>query len=166
MFLVYATVWIALIFYTATVVGLAVEGSPRPAWRIVWSVGCAVFIAHVAASFSVVHGWSHTDAWEHTQALTEKLTGVRSGAGLYLNYAFTLFWLADAIWWWIVGENRYRKRSRIVFGLLHLFFLFMIFNGAFLFAKSPARWFGLALSIAGTFAVVRILSRKPSKNDV
>lgn len=160
MCLVYATVWIALVLYTASVVGLAFEKRVTAAWRILWSLGCAVFIVHVAASFAFVHNWSHANAWKHTLELTERLTGVRSGAGLFLNYAFTLFWLADAIWWWIVGENRYRNRGRIVFGSLHLFFLFMIFNGAFLFAKSPARWFGLALTAIVAAAIARVLFRK------
>ncbi|MFT5470412.1 MAG: hypothetical protein ACI8UO_005540 [Verrucomicrobiales bacterium] len=165
MLLVYSTIWTALLFYTIAVAWLAFEPRPSSWPRNFWTVGCVLFVIHVVSVFAFIHNWSHDHAMAHTRSETMKLTGVDSGSGLYLNYLFALIWLADTIWWWIVGKNRYRQRSRLIFGLIHFYFLFMIFNGAFLFVESPRRWLGLLLTAVGFGSVVRTLLQK-SRRDV
>ena len=54
---------------------------------------------HVAAAFHYYYEWSHAVGLAETARQTEELTGMASGSGLYLNYLFTLVWLADGIYW-------------------------------------------------------------------
>lgn len=151
--------WIAIVLYTWTVIRLAVKPSPDPGARIVWSAGCGVFVLHVLSAFGVVYGWSHDEAFRQTAIQTRAATGFGVGWGLYLNYAFGLIWFADSIWWWTVGDTRYQRRRRVVFGVLHVFFLFMIVNGAFVFVDGWRRFLGLVLFGCGACAVYRVLKR-------
>lgn len=161
--MVFASVWFALFLYIWTLVRLALEkrASPRP--RFLWSTGCMMFLIHVAGAFEVFHGWSHTDAYEKTALDSMALTGVRAGWGLYFNYAFTLIWLADMIWWWVAGDERYRRRNKPATAAFHIFFLFMMFNGAFFFVDGWVRWMGLVLTIAGAALVIKFLVREPAR---
>ena len=162
--LVYTTAWFAIFLYLWTTVRLALERRATPRPRFLWSAGCLFFLVHVAGAFDVFHGWSHDSAYKQTMQDTMNLTGVRTGVGIYLNYIFTLLWLIDMIWWWVVGDERYRKRHKVVFGVIHFYFLFMIFNGAYVFVDDGwLRWMGLGLSIGGFVAFIRILSRKPAR---
>ena len=160
--LVYTTAWFAIFLYAWTVVRLGLERRATPRPRFLWSAGCLIFLVHVAGAFDVFYQWDHVRAYRQTMQDTMNLTGIRSGFGLYLNYLFTAVWLVDMIWWWVVGDERYRRRSRFVFGLMHVFFLFMIFNGGFYFVDGWVRWIGLGLSVIGVTALVRNLSRAPA----
>src|SRR5688572_14051109 len=79
----------------------------RRTWRtrIWWTLGCATLLVHIAVSFALVHGWRHAEAYRHTAEATRRLVGVDSGAGVYVNYAFALVWLADAAWWWVAEKS-------------------------------------------------------------
>lgn len=120
--------------------------------RVTWTIGCALFMAHVAAAFGFYHHWSHAAAFEHTAQRTRALVGIDFGGGLWFNYAFTAAWAADAAWWWYAGDRRYRRRRRATTAALHVFFLFMIFNATVVFASGPVRW--LALSGIAALAVL------------
>ena len=61
-------------------------------------------------AFHAHHDWSHAEAHAHVERRTAQLTGVASGVGLWLNYLFGLVWLGDAMFWWIAGDARYRRR--------------------------------------------------------
>ena len=141
------TVRVALCLYVAAVaVRLAAPGRRRAA-RFLWTLGCALFLAHVACAFHVFHGWSHGHAYRETARQTRELTGVDWGGGLYLNYLFTLVWVADVAYWWWGGLYVYDRRPRGVAAALHLFFAFMAFNGAVVFATGATRWIGVSLAI-------------------
>ena len=116
--------------------------------RILWTLGLAFFLVHVAAAFHVFYDWSHAVGFAETARQTRELTGFESGYGLYLNYLFTGVWLADATYWWLSGLERYAARPAWITFLVHGFFLFMIVNGAVVFVKGPARWLGSALLVA------------------
>lgn len=75
-------------------------------------------------------------------------TGIDSGIGLYINYAFTALWLADTALWWLVPRRRVR-RSRWVDGAIQFIFLFMFFNATVVFGTSPLWPLGLILCLAG-----------------
>ncbi len=118
--------------------------------RWCWTWGVAAFLIHVLFAFHFIHHWSQAAALEHTRAVS----GV--GEGLYASYLFTVLWIADASYWWLV-PRRYAARSIWCDRLLHGFMLFMVFNGAVVFAAGAIRWVSLAALAA--LGVLWIVSR-------
>jgi hypothetical protein len=111
-------------------------GWPTAAWawprdsaagRTLWAVGCLFLWLHIAIAFHLGHGWSHRAAWEHTRAVGGY------GDGVFVNYAFALVWLADAIWA-RVARGSYRTRPRWLHRAVHGFLAFVVFNAAVVFA--------------------------------
>jgi len=136
--LIRGTALLAFWFYVAAVI-LLIRWKPTR-WkqaRLLWTLGCAVFLLHVALAFQFVHAWSHTAAFEHTAGQTAELIGLHWGGGLYLNYAFTLLWVWEAARWWKLGDA-FRTRNAV-----QGFLLFMFLNGAVVFAAGAGRWMGL-----------------------
>ncbi len=147
--LLYTTIWLAVVAWAATEV-LRRVGRARPAARLVWTAGAALLAVHTAIAFHSRHAWSHDAAYASTSIQSEALTGVAAGWGLYLNYGFILLWLADAVWWW-AAPAAYERRSRAADRALFAFFLFMMVNGAVVFAMSRMRWLSV-LCVAAALA--------------
>jgi hypothetical protein len=122
--------------------GAARCGLPRAA-RAVWTLGCALYLAHVGCAFQFHHHWSHRAAYAETARRTAELFGWNSGAGLVFNYAFTLAWVVDAGWWWIAPASR-QARPRWLSLAWQGFFLFMVVNATIVFESGPVRWLGVA----------------------
>jgi hypothetical protein len=146
------TVWsvraATLLYVVALSLWLVNKGpGGRRAARLAWTAGCIFYLAHVYGAFQYFHGWSHAAAYAETARQTAALFGVDWGGGLYFNYAFTLTWVADVIWWWSNSE-RYQKRPPWISAAVHAFFAFMFFNGAVVFASGLSRWFGAAATPA------------------
>ena len=151
-----ATLWtirLALACYVAYVAlrllaptGTSRRGWPTAAARWIWTLGCGLFLVHVACAFHFHHGWSHAAAWEKTAAETDKLLGIRFGDGIFFSYAFTVLWLLDvaAMWLWPQTDGALRL-------LVHAYLFFIAFNGAIVFEAGPIRWAGVAacLLLAG-----------------
>ena len=150
-FLTRGTAWLALTLYVACEIGTAVRrarglaGADRDRWQS--TIGCAVFLAHVACAFNFYHDWSHAAAYTDTARQTAELIGWSWGGGLYINYVFGLVWVSEVIWSW-THSSGYLQRSSLLTWAVRGFFMFMIFNGAFVFAHGAVRWFGLILSLA------------------
>ena len=137
------TIWLALILYAGSVV-CSVDKQTKVA-RWLWTIGCLLYLAHVASAFEYYHSWSHELAAESTAIETEAVVGIKTGFGIYVNYFFTLIWSVDVLYWWSAGDDRYKsRRTRITFWL-HAFFVFMILNGAIIFANEKVRIIGVAL---------------------
>jgi hypothetical protein len=100
--------------------------------RSAWIAGCAAYLAHAAAAFHWHYGWSHAVAVQETARQARALTGVVAGYGIWLNYAFCLLWAQSAIAVW--------RSGRPPLPWIHAVFLFMIVNGAIVFAAGPVRW--------------------------
>ncbi len=149
---VFASAWAALFLYTWTLARLALERRPTTAPRFLWTLGCVAYFFHMGGAFDAFYEWSHQAAYEDVALQSMAVTGIEAGWGLYINYLFGAVWAADAIAWWVQGDRAYRSQSRFRLGLTHSFFLFMIFNGAFVFVDNWARWVGLALFSAGLIA--------------
>ena len=82
------------------------------------------------------HGWSHAAAYAYTAARTDELLGLRWGGGLWVNYAFTILWVGEALWWQMWPES-HARRPRAWKPAVRGAFLFMIVNGAVVFVDGP-----------------------------
>lgn len=109
-----------------------------------WAFGCVLLLIHIAAAFHLGHGWSHEAAWEHTR----EISGY--GDGIFVNYAFALIWLADAIWVWISFRS-YLARPRWLHWSIHGFIAFVVFNAAVVFGSLQSR---IAFAVGLLFSVV------------
>jgi hypothetical protein len=134
--LVRNSIRLALVYYTFALL-LLLRGDTRLA-RKAWTLAWLAYLIHMALAFHFVHGWSHAHAFERTR----QESGV--GEGLYVSYLFTLLWSVDVIWWW-VAPLAHQRRPRWIGAVLHGFMLFMVFNGAVVFAAGGMRWAGVAL---------------------
>ena len=90
--------------------------------RAVYTFGLLTFLVHIWCAFQYSYGWSHAVAYRETARQTDELFGVNWGGGLYLNYAFTILWIADAVRSW----TRHDWRPSWP---MHAFLIFMIVNG-------------------------------------
>lgn len=111
--------------------------------RWIWTVGCALFVAHVVCAFQFTHHWSHAHAWQHTANETQRLMGFSFGDGIYFSYLFLLLWVADVVCLW-VGVSRPMWMMLPVY----LFLFFIAFNGAIVFEDGPTRPVGVVVVIA------------------
>jgi hypothetical protein len=133
------TVRLAVALYVAS---LALRRWPR--WRrLAWTLGCGCYLLHVAFAFEYYHHWSHDEAYASTARQTAEVTGLDWGAGLYVNYAFTLIWLADVAWWWVAPAS-YASRPRWLEWSIQAFLGFIVFNATVVFASGFSRWLGIA----------------------
>jgi hypothetical protein len=129
------------------------NGGKIARWFWTWALFC--YIVHVAFAFHYFHHWSHTHAFEHTR----QVGGF--GAGIYLSYLFTGIWASDVVWWWL-RPSTYANRSEMIGQGLHLFMLFMIFNGTVVFVTGTSRWFGILMFVVLSIGWFHSLIRKNS----
>jgi hypothetical protein len=127
-----------------------------------WAFGCLFLFWHIAIAFHLGHGWSHQAAWEHTR----QVGGY--GDGIFVNYAFALVWLADAIWVW-VAPGSYLTRPPWLHWSIHAFLAFVVFNAAVVFADWRFRsiflsWF-VAWSLLLALGVRYMRRRYPPKEN-
>jgi hypothetical protein len=154
-------IWVGLLGYGLTVVALLL-GRPhlRSIARWCWSLGLLAYLGHVAAAFHYYYQWSHEIGIAETARQTRELTGHDSGGGLYLNYLFTVVWIADTAYWWVVGLSSYARRPGWVDWIVHGFFVFMIVNGAVVFGQGPVRWLGAGILLLPLCLGVYVKRRK------
>ena len=153
------TVQLALFLYAGSLIGMLHRGDPsddrrrrqEKITRWLWSAAFGVYFVHVLLAFHYFHHWSHAAAFVHVV----RESGF--GPGLYFNYAFTLTWAADVVYWWC-GIDRYARRRRWITAILHGFMLFMIVNGAVIFAHGTTRWINLLLfAVVAVHAIARLV---------
>ena len=142
------SIWIALSLYLSAELLLAFGREPRATNLARWAstVGALAFVIHAGAAFGYFHDWSHAAAYAETARQTAELTGWRSGGGIYVNYLFTVVWLAEVAWWWWHPQT-HARRAEWINHAYRGFFLFMTLNGAFVFVRTPARWYGLIICL-------------------
>lgn len=139
------TIWLALLCYVVAI-ALQTKINSRLALyaRLIWLAGCVFFVMHVAAAFYFFHHWSHALAQDHTRIETVQRTGLDSGSGIYFNYLLGAMWLADCAGWPLRGRHFHESHPKWRVAL-HVFFLFMIFNGTVMFGHGWARPAGAIL---------------------
>jgi hypothetical protein len=166
------TIRLALICYALYVASsLTTAGRQRPhVGRAIWTVGCGLFLGHVACAFHFYHHWSHGAAWRQTAEETEQFLGVPFGGGIYFNYLFLVLWVLDVLWLWTAGSPQFRSAAsatpvpprqspstatpRWRLGV-HAFLLFIALNGAIIFEAGVTRWVGIPVSLALAGLAVR-----------
>jgi hypothetical protein len=168
----FATLWTVRIAMAAFAASLAIRFTAGPiplvrrlrlwAARLAWSVGCALQVVHVACALGFYHGWSHAEAHAHTARRTAEMTGWNWGGGLYLNYLFTVLWIADAAWWRVDRES-YEKRGGVLDAAVLGFMAFMAVNGVIVFGPPATRIVAIAITLPLLLVVVRArrLQRMP-----
>ena len=123
---------------------LAAEPTRRERWaRWAWTAGCLVFLAHLFFAFQFFHHWSHASAVAHTAERTNDVVGFRFGVGIYVNYAFTVLWVVDVVWWW-VRAARGEPTPAAVYWTVHAIFAFIFFNATVVFGPPFWKWVVLA----------------------
>ncbi len=124
--------------------GWPVDAERRMRWEIVvrwvWTIGCVALLLHVVAAFHFVHDWSHEAAYAHTTEQTAAVTGWHWGGGVWVNYAFQLWWVIDVVWSWRRGLDRLPRGY--VIGM-HLVVGFLMFNATVVFGLAWWRWVAL-----------------------
>jgi hypothetical protein len=141
-----ATAWLAM---AAWAVANWLRALRRPAAaRAVWTGGAGLPLAHVGLAFHLIHGWDPVAARNAVARETYERTGLDWGGGIYVNYVFTAFWLADAASWWL-ARRRYESRSRLLDGAVQFVFLFMFVNAAVVFDTTHTAAGGAVLCLLG-----------------
>ncbi|HEY6552578.1 MAG TPA: hypothetical protein VI669_04445 [Vicinamibacteria bacterium] len=144
-----ATAWLSIAAWAASEWLLSpVRGpvQPKPA-RASFTLGALALVLHTGLALHLRHAWSQADAMREIARQTAEVTGLGFSGGLFVNYAFLAFWLAEAYWWWrspagYLGRGSGpRWASRAVF-------LFMFVNGAIVFGHGPVRVFGAIAILA------------------
>ena len=106
--------------------------------RTCWTLAWLTYLVHLAMAFHYAHGWSHADAIRHT----EEVSGF--GPGIFVSHFFTLVWTADVAARWLAPQ-RYAGRPAWMDWTLHIFMLFVVFNGTVVFETGLIRWAGVAM---------------------
>lgn len=110
---------------------LVLLGSRSRQARWAWTLGLVAHLLHVVFAFHAIHHWSHQAAWEHTAQMTERVVGFGWGAGVWVNYVFTLAWLVDVAWSWSGPVDR--RRGAVHAWLAYGFSAFMFVNATVVF---------------------------------
>lgn len=163
--------WTARVAVSCYVMRLMIDAGaarsvPAQKWaRAWWTLGCAVFVAHVLTAFHFQHGWNHTVAFDYTAKRTAELTGWNSGIGLYINEAFLVLWLADTIQWW---RDFNWSQNRLAYWIVQGIFGFLIFQSTAVFG--PPFWKVVVTAVILALTVLRLRAhaasngRKPELN--
>lgn len=106
--------------------------------RLAWTSALFSYLLHVLFAFSSHYGWSHATALVETARQTAEFTGFESGIGLWVNYAFGAVLAFDVLQQWLGGRRRF---ASAIDGLV----VFMIVNGAIVFADGAVRVYGVVL---------------------
>ena len=118
--------------------------SSRECW--LWTIGCFSYVIHVILAFHFVHNWSHDQAWQHTAIETDRMTGIGRGEGLWVNYLFTVVWLADVLRLWAAHLHA-KDLNRTMSLLVHMFIGFIVFNATVVFGAAIYRYLAIPVAI-------------------
>jgi hypothetical protein len=125
--------------------------------RWCWTWALIAYLVHLAMAFHYFHHWSHAHAFEHTR----QASGL--GEGIFFSYFFSLLWSADTSWWWL-RPSKYAARRAWLHRSIYAFLLFIVFNGAVVFALGPVRWAGAAATAA--LAVAWFVSLRRARSNL
>jgi hypothetical protein len=142
------TIRLALSCYVFCLAAVIVRGRTKSGplesvTRIVWTLGCGLFAAHVVSAFGYYHHFSHQAAYDDTAQQTKDQFGFAFGGGIYFSYLFLGLWIADVAWRWIAPATRPAWFD----WPLHAYMFFIAFNGAIVFEGGVSRGAGIAACV-------------------
>lgn len=102
--------------------------------RWTWLVGAVACTAHVICAMGIAHCWSLGNAMRHTAQITRQVMGIELPSSVFVNFAFTAFWLID-------GVQVFRSSQPRSMGLVrHLIWTVMMINGTVVFGSKYWTW--------------------------
>lgn len=125
-----------------------------------WTAGCVIFLMHIFSAFAFVHDFSHAAAYEHTAERTAAVIDFRWGGGIYVNHAFALFWVIDAVLWWSYGTP-WAYRSKVWYWSVQGIFAFMFINATLIFG--PIHWIWVS-GLLGLLVCSRISTERSAES--
>lgn len=148
--------WLALWLFGAA---RPTSGKSGIGSKWLYTAACTLFLAHVASAFHFYHRWSHRAAFADTARQTEEMLGFSFGEGIYFSYLFTLLWVADVVWLWLLP---FRRPSWLI-AALQLYMAFIALNGAVVFEGGVTRWVGVPVALLlGGLATWRLFTSRPA----
>jgi len=137
-----ATAWLSLAAWAASE-WIQASGGPvrQKQARATFTLGAMALVVHTALALHLRHAWSQADAMREIARQTAEVTGLGFSGGLFVNYAFLAFWMAEAGWWWRYPAAHFGRGSSARWASRAVF-LFMFVNGAIVFGHGPVRVFG------------------------
>ncbi|MBI1312151.1 hypothetical protein GC176_12740 [bacterium] len=156
-----ATVWSARLCVTCYLIFLAISVQRRRTLNAgslalcFWSLAGVLLGVHTLIAFHIEHGWSHAAALQHTAERTESVIGIRTGVGLYVNYATLGLWLTDvAMQWSIRHASSFPKRWHVA---TQCVCAFIVFNATVVFGS---RWW-ILVAVVWAGPLVWLWRRRP-----
>lgn len=152
---VYVPVWLAVAGWffgsVCRVVDRRTAGDTTEAlYRVAWLLGAAMIVLHIIASYGITYKWSHAAAVRATAEESERVTGIRAGWGVYVNFAFAAIWLAYSIAM-VRARRRLPRLDPAVFG----FTAVIVFSATVVFETGAVRWLAI-----GGFALLIVVGRR------
>ena len=141
---IYVPVWLALVGWFigsfARAHNAQCPGGQHDAiYRFSWLFGSVMVALHILTSYGIAHGWSHAAAVEATAVESEKVTGIRAGWGVYVNFAFVVVWMGYSIAM-VSGGRRWPGIDQAVFW----FTAAIIVSATIVFESGAVRWIATA----------------------
>ena len=115
--------------------------------RFTWILAVLAYLVHVAVAFHFAHRWQHTKAFDHVQVTSG------FGPGIFVSYAFTVCWAADAVWLWL-APRKYLARKKWLQITIHLLIAFIMFQATVVFGHGIGRVGSGAVFAVLVFALV------------
>lgn len=161
--LIRVTIWLAV---AAWLLRVFVEASGRSfesrdrVLRRTWLVGALACVAHVVVAMGFGHCWSLANAMSHTAMETRRVLGIELPWSVFVNFAFSGWWLVDAV-------REFRSREVQPLGAMrHGIWLTMMLNGTVVFGPKYWIWIAVACAVVlGVLVVIRTLHDSGNKND-
>ncbi|EMI20688.1 putative membrane protein [Rhodopirellula maiorica SM1] len=149
-FLIDVPVWLALVgwFVGSFARGRSMQDSGgmwETVYRYAWLFGSLMIALHVLASYGVAHGWSHAAAIEAIADESERVTGIRAGWGVYVNFAFATVWIGYSVAM-VIRRRRWPGVDQAVFW----FTAAIVVSATIVFETGAVRW----LSVAGFIGLI------------
>ena len=141
----YATIWASMALFAAGELAKAYARDRSSNWPwLVWAGGVLLCVVHMAIAMAVRYSWNFDDAARDTAVRAAAVYGFTWHGSVYVNYVFTLMWLAETVWW-AASPRSYASRPAAVVWPSRLFYFVVVFNAVVIFARPPARPAGVAL---------------------
>lgn len=155
---IYVPVWLALVAWFAGALARARRhrDSAETLYRVAWLFGGAMIIIHILTSYGLAHGWSHSEAIRATAKESERVTGIRAGWGVYVNFAFAVVWFGYSLVMVIAGR-RFHRIDPVIFW----FTAAIVFAATVVFETGAVR----GMSLAG-FVLLAVWSHRRTSSQL